>query len=139
MQHLRFAQEGTAPQNEWDEEHRCDEYARRFLLERVQAYAESGGHAPDLVLTKRAVGVAVASFVILQLIPAERRTGTDTHPPVADRLRNLILDANVPDASHFWEYVGSCLVATLRAERRLPARLLFGTPRGLCLELVTLL
>lgn len=137
MQHLKFAQDGNAPENVVDEEHKCDESARYVLLQGAHTYAASGGNTIESVLMKRTVGIAVASFVVLQLTPVKERVGTETHPPVADRLTSLINDSALPSSGNFWYYLASCLLATLRAEGRLPERVVFGTARELSLELVS--
>lgn len=91
FKHIQHQQEGTAaphdapPKKLRADEYICDEYATRFILDRVPDYAQENGVADVRVRFKRQVGIFFALFT-MALILRERWGETDTHPALQDRI-----------------------------------------------------
>lgn len=137
MQHIMFARDNNAPADPHIAEHACDRFARDFMTKRIDAYAASSGYPCDKVVSKRAMGMALAMFVMLVLTPRDRwAAGNETHPPIVSRLSTLFGGLNLLEADPFWIYTASLLVGVLKIEQRLPKQLSFDHPKDLCHQLV---
>jgi len=139
VQHQIFKTASDRPESATEEEFECDKFARDFLLERASEYSADTQQDRQGVLDKRLMGIVLGAFVILEITPEGRRRGTDEHPPVADRLRRLILEANHQASEHVWVYACSLLLGKLREEEKLPACIRFDNPQALFEQLVELL
>ena len=135
IQHVRFEREGNKPPNPRDEEHACDRFAREFLLGNIDAYARSTGEPADKVMAKRALGIAVAKVLIMEITPAEQWPGSESHPSVGQRVREFLANLRDPMPDYFWISVASFLAAVCRTRGRLPERIEFNTPQQLALQL----
>ena len=139
VQHEIFKTSSDCPEAATKEEYECDKFARDFLLERVSEYSTDTQQDRQGVLNKRIMGILLGAFVILEVTPETRRGGTEKHPPVADRVRKLILEPNYHASEHVWVYGCSLLLAKLREEAKLPACISFDNSRALFEQLLALL
>lgn len=99
LRHIRHQQEGTAAGHTVDEKHNrhleefsCDMFATRFLLEKVEIYAQESGVDPAQVRRKRHLGIYFGLFSV-SLLASGHWEESDTHPSLQDRLEavsNLI-------------------------------------------------
>jgi hypothetical protein len=137
IHHIMLRSDGSAPGG-WEEELMCDAFASRFLLSDVVKHATDTTQSAPRILNKRAMGVALANSVIVELTPASLWGGSG-HPPVADRLRANY--ASWPDDEHasVWVYMACLLVARLRRESRTLQAIAFQMPRSLCESLTRLM
>jgi len=91
--HLMHQQEGTSggddPKACRIEELSCDQFATRFLLERVSAYANANNVSEDKVLFKRQLGIYFALYAIA-VIGRDNWGATDTHPAVQKRVDQVL-------------------------------------------------
>lgn len=135
VQHLIGQTEGTArggPAEELD----CDAYARGMLLDRVQVYASTAGVSAALVARKRAMAIALATFFIVWITPPDAAAGTDTHPPLRDRLDALAGGLTPDDDEDLWIFLCCLLASTLRRAGRIPGPVAFSSSRELALALM---
>jgi hypothetical protein len=136
IQHVRFARdERTKPSDPVEEEHACDRFAREFLMGGIDAYVVKTGEPIELVRAKRALGIAVAKVLIMEVTPADRWGATDTHPSVSERVRLFLESLQEPLTENFWISVASFLAAICRSRGRLPDQIPFLSPRELALRL----
>lgn len=99
IRHIRHQREGTGadpydtdPKPKHDEELSCDEFATRFLLDQIDAYAQHKGESSVLVRQKRQLGIYFGLFAVT-LLAKEKWEASDTHPAVQNRIdaiRSLI-------------------------------------------------
>lgn len=136
LRHVRFAQDGSRPAQAPDEERACDAAAREFLLSRAGEYAKSMGESLDKVLSKRAMGLALAAFIIHEATPAIGHAGSETHPPSADRFEELIGKATVAEDADCWAFASALLLAALRRARRFDFVVRFADYKDLCAKLI---
>jgi hypothetical protein len=91
VRHIRHQREGTsapegaAPSERHAEELSCDEFATRFMLERVDKYAAEHGVAAERVMYKRQAGIHFAIFA-MTLMSAGQWAASDSHPAMQDRI-----------------------------------------------------
>jgi len=92
VRHLRHQREGTSadpyeadPINGRAEELSCDAFATRFLLERVEAYAQCTHEDLELVRRKRQLGIYFALFA-MTLIAKDKWDDSNTHPALQTRI-----------------------------------------------------
>jgi hypothetical protein len=139
IRHVMFRQNANAPSDPIAEEIACDRFARDFLVAQIDDYVKSRRCSSVEVLNKRAMGMALATFVILEVTPPEKWGGTRTHPPVGDRLRELIATVNLPNDQPFWIYTATLLIAKLRRESGLTDSINFMDIPDLCYKLHAIL
>jgi Peptidase U49 len=137
IRHARFSKEGGRPVDPRAEELECDSFARRFLLEKVDAYARDNGKAIEDVRAKRALAIAVAKTVIMEV--QEHWESTATHPAVGVRVRSFLEDVAQPVREWFWLCSASFFAAICRTRGRLPQRIDFASARDLALALANCL
>jgi hypothetical protein len=93
VKHLMHQQEGTSggddPAACRAEELSCDEFATRFLLERVGTYASADHVSEEKVRYKRQLGIYYALYAIA-VIGREKWGETATHPAVQDRVNQAL-------------------------------------------------
>ena len=87
--HLMHQQEGTSGVGTAEERHKeelsCDEFATRFLLEKVDEYAVSHGESKELVTMKRQIGIHFAMYA-LAVIGRDNWGESSTHPAIQSRI-----------------------------------------------------
>jgi hypothetical protein len=95
IRHLQHQQEGTgaavdAPPDKYHaEEFSCDEFATRFMLERMHAYAADEKVPGELVRQKREIGIYFALFA-MTLISRDKWAQSDTHPSMQERINRVM-------------------------------------------------
>jgi len=139
IQHVQFGNEGNRPSDPCIEELECDRCARSFLFEKIDVYAQQSGEPVESIRAKRALGIAVAKTILLEVTPLTLWAGTDSHPAVGLRVKSFLEDLAAPATDSFWIGVASFLAATCRSRGRLPPRINFGSARELAFLLVELL
>ncbi len=101
-----------------EEEMACDAFARNFILDRVDAYAERSDELREEVFAKRAAGVALGAYILHEFTPAEGKAGDEDYPPVADRIEALIAGLPADDKNWFWDFASPLLIAVLKRRDR---------------------
>jgi hypothetical protein len=139
IQHVRFGKLGTRPSHPHDEEMACDHFARNFLTANINLYVAQSGEPIESVRAKRALGIAVAMIVILEVTPLEQWQGTDHHPPVGVRVRSFLENLGGEVTENFWISIASFLAAMCRSRGRLPQQIEFHSPRQLAFSLANCL
>lgn len=140
LRHVQFWTDKNAPGDVQQEERACDAFSRTFLLDRVADYATETEQDAVAVANKRIMGLATAAYIIDEATPRSGSAGlAESHPPSADRFRELVLKGEAPQTADCWTYTASLLLASLRRANRMPRRLQFSSPRHLCDQLVALL
>jgi hypothetical protein len=139
IRHLRFRQDDDAPACAADEETACDEAARWFLIERAGQYASDTNQDLGWVICKRAMGLAVAAFIIHVQTPPGERGGTETHPSSKKRFDELAAKVSAPEQSDFWTFFASLLISILRREGKFKTSIPFKSPKELALTLLEMI
>ncbi|AER57015.1 peptidase U49, Lit peptidase [Pseudoxanthomonas spadix BD-a59] len=140
LRHVQFAAQRDAPPLAVEEERACDVHERSMLLDRVADYCTTTGEPHPQVLNKRIMGLATAAFCIAHVEPAGLQAAiADTHPPLAERFKALVLDAAAADDADGWVYTACLLMHLLRRTNRLPPSMTFASAKELCRRLVDLL
>ena len=114
MHHLKHQQEGTAapqeapPEDRHAEELSCDEFATRFILERVNEYAELKHQSAAMIAQKREIGIYFAAFA-MTLICKNNWYQTDTHPALQVRIDAIMqqMDHSRPGISDAIAYAAN--------------------------------
>lgn len=132
LKHIQFSSDLMAPPCPIKEELMCDKYARSFLFEKVANYSKTSGDALEKVISKRAMAVALASFLIFELTPTEARYGTDSHPPIGQRIRHVLDFPALKADDNYWLYLGSILITKLRLMGAKPQAFRFNTKKNFC-------
>ena len=119
LHHLQHQQSGTSadpydedPSKRWKEELSCDAYATRFLLEKIDDYANSEKVPPEQVRLKRELGVYFALFA-LTLLAKNKWDDSPTHPAVQKRIK-AAHKAMGPKASEISYTIAHTAFAALR-------------------------
>lgn len=95
MRHIRHQREGTSaaleapPDAKRTEELSCDEFATRFMLERVREFAAQHEKDPELARHKRELGIYFAMFA-LTLMKNGNSDDSATHPAIQTQINALI-------------------------------------------------
>lgn len=135
IQHVIFNHAGNHPNSAVDEETKCDTFACGFLLDDLADYASEKCFPSEKVLMKRAMGLALAAFVIFEMTPADQLGGNKEYPPAADRLEMLIKQRRAEVDNDYWLFAASILVALLRRHNR-TMELPVVDPREMCGDLI---
>ena len=91
IRHIRHQREGTSagkfstPECKRNEEFSCDEFATKFLLEKMADYSAGCGDDLSLVRRKRELGIYLALFS-LTLLSKNKWEESDSHPSVQKRI-----------------------------------------------------
>jgi hypothetical protein len=121
------------------EELECDRFARELLFGALDRFAQEMGYPPKKVRTKRAMGVAVASFLLLVITPAELWGGSRSHPPISARIGQLTDALEFSHDDPFWIFL-TCLVLTqLRSEKHDIPNIKISNAKELCISLLPFL
>jgi hypothetical protein len=120
VRHIKHQQEGTgadpdgkAPEPFHKEEFACDEFATKFLLEKIEDYATSQAVEPEKVRRKRQLAIYIALFAIT-LLAKDHWSASLSHPAVQDRI-NAITTLIGADRSELAEAIAHTSFAALRA------------------------
>ena len=136
LKHVIFSSDGDAPEDPKDEEYECDAFAKEMMISEIRKYAESSGYPEDKIRMKRMMGIALASAFILFTTGKERYAGSDSHPPVHGRWRELVKDVNLPDDDWFWLYFSSLSLALLKYYSINISPKVVKSYKTLCLDLI---
>lgn len=136
IQHLKFRQEGKIDLDSDDEEILCDEFARKMLLDDLDRYSKDSGYPLEKLKTKRAMSIALASFLLLVITPKQNWEGTRSHPSITHRIEKLTRSLLLPENDKFWIYLSCLTLAYLRYERCLLLEISFSSQKALCLKLI---
>jgi hypothetical protein len=139
LKHVAFAKDGDAPTDPVAEEIACDGFAREFLLSGVPAFAAQIGKPVDEVLAKRIAAIALAAFVVFEETPPEAWGGSDSHPSVAERLKDVFATVAIPPTAYPWNIGAALVLAKLRASGRPCPQLTFPNEKTLFEQLVSLI
>lgn len=112
VQHIVFVKDGE-DYDPHDEELKCDSFARGILLDQVAEYARDSGYPEKVVLEKRAISIALASYFLIAITPQSAWGDTRSHPSIYKRITALTDEIELDDDSHFWVYLSSLLLAHL--------------------------
>jgi hypothetical protein len=118
IRHLKFIADGNCPADPREEEMICDVWARSFLTEKLGLYADAEGLRHEQVLTKRAMGLALAALILHEITSDTDRWGNKCYPTIWQRIQAIISDADPSADSRFWLYASCLLVGLFRAEHR---------------------
>jgi hypothetical protein len=97
-----------------DEEYHCDEFALKFLLSKIDIFANQTKWDKTWLYTKRAMGYAILTLLYLVMTPEKKWVAPSTdHPPVIERIKLFVkyIDGNVNE--HFWTYYSCILLAQI--------------------------
>ncbi|MCD2176094.1 phage exclusion protein Lit family protein [Rhizobium sp. C4] len=97
-----------------EEEIECDRFARDMMLGRVDEYARDHQTDPAAVAAKRSLGILFAKLSIVAITPPSQRLGSETHPPVRDRIRSAVDAAPDPAPDWFWLAAAGAAAALTR-------------------------
>lgn len=86
--------------------------------------------------TKRAMSIALASFLLLVITPKQNWEGTRSHPSITHRIEKLTRSLLLPENDKFWIYLSCLTLAYLRYERCLLLEISFSSQKALCLKLI---
>jgi hypothetical protein len=120
VRHLQHQQDGTGaavdnkePQKAWAEELSCDEFATRFLLERVGEYAHKENVDSEPVSRKRQLGIYFALFA-MAVLAKDNWGDTETHPSLQRRI-SAAHEAMKPNVSRIAYAIAQVAFAALQA------------------------
>ena len=139
LHHVKCADEALRFPSSQEEELACDDFARRFLLDAVDMYARESGEDRIAVLQKRGAGIAVGCFVLGNVTHRSAWAGTESHPPLAKRLRLLSVGIAVPKNGLYWSFFGSLLLSIVRLGSLLPEHLAVADWEDGCAKLIGLI
>jgi hypothetical protein len=138
VKHVAFAQDEDRPKSPIAEEMACDRFAKDFLLSDAPAFARMIEKPTGEVLAKRLAGIAIAVFVMPEITPPDLWSGSETHPPIAKRLKEIFDGTALSPTEYPWNIGASLLLAKLRAVSRPPPKLTFANEQALFEQLVSL-
>ena len=138
LQHIKFKKD-EADLNALEEELACDLFAREFLLSRVEDYSNLSGHRTDLVLSKRAMSIAMSAFLLFVITPKDKWCDTDTHPRIKDRIYALTSYLNINDDDNFWLYFSSLSMALIKMNELTLVPSIVENQKSYCLHLIKVL
>lgn len=115
VRHVLLAKAGGEMLAPVEEEIECDRFARDVMLGRVDKYALDHQVDPAAVAAKRSLGILFAMLCIAAITPPSRRPGSETHPPVRDRIRSALDAAPDPAPDWFWLTAAGAAAALTRA------------------------
>lgn len=111
IKHVMFKEE-VVEIDSHEEEMKCDAFARDFLLAKIDMYSNESGYNINLLKTKRAMSLALASLLLLVLTPNKQWFGTESHPSIIERIVALTDYLELPENDYFWVYF-SCIILSI--------------------------
>jgi len=118
IRHIRHQREGTSagafgtPECKRNEEFSCDEFATKFVLEKMIDYSARSGDNFSLVRRKRELGIYLALFS-LTLLSKDKWEESDSHPSVQERI-NAVCEIMGHDRDETAGVIAHAAFATLR-------------------------
>lgn len=132
VQHVRDYVDATGSADPHEDEFRCDAFARSFFVDRVGAYARQHQVAEGSVLSKRAMGLSVALYVIMRLTKGKESA---THPPAGERVSRMMAGLALPSSDKAFVFLASLALAELRLQTSIPGQVRSTNMRDLAIEL----
>lgn len=123
LRHIVLHHDGIQFESQHDEELECDRWAADFLLARSDLYAAAAAEDATKVKSKRAMGVALGTAVIAHIQELGLWEAGTQHPPIAERMKNLVSALALPGTDLSWTVACSFLLAGLRRRAVVPDRL----------------
>jgi hypothetical protein len=139
LKRVAFAVDGDAPTDPVAEEIACDRFAREFLLSTTPAFAAEIRKPAEEVLAKRVAAIALAAFVIFEVTPPQFWGGSASHPPIAERLKDVFTNVPLSPTAYPWNIGAALVLAKLRASGRPLPQLTFPDEKTLFEQLISLL
>lgn len=136
LRHVQLRNQGTNLDS-IQEEHACDDYARVFLLDEIEHYAQQTGYNLAKLKSKRTMGIALASIFLLVVTPESCWHGSRTHPSVVSRIRSLTDAVGVSNNDYFWSYLACLLLSVFCVRRMSIDSAIVGTQREYCYFLLS--
>lgn len=118
------------------EEHECDKYARDFLLEKIENYAQQSNYDLELLKNKRGMAIALASILLLVVTPESHWEGSTTHPSVVSRIQELVNAIGISENGYFWSYLACLLLSVISSKKISIDSVIVKTQREYCLILL---
>jgi hypothetical protein len=115
VRHVLLAKTDEETREPIEEEIECDRFAREIMLGRIDEYARDHQADPGAVAAKRSLGILFAKLSIVALTPPLQRLGSETHPPVRERIRLALDSAREPAPDWFWLAAAGASAALTRA------------------------
>lgn len=118
IRHIRHQKEGTGaglfgkPECNRKEEFSCDEFATKFILEKVEKYSDDSGDDVSLVQRKRELAIYFALFS-LTLLSKDNWEESDSHPAVQERI-NAVCEIMGHDCDETSKAIAYTAFTTLR-------------------------
>ena len=112
FKHIMFNESGVSISNH-EEEMKCDEFARTFILEKIDEYSISSGYDLNNLKSKRAMSLAISSILLYFLTPRDNWSGTQSHPSIRSRVNGFIEYLDLPENDSFWLYFSCALLSIL--------------------------
>lgn len=139
IRHIMFSESNTQIPIH-DEEMECDKFAREFLLSGTEEYSLSEGYNAKLVSSKRAMSIALSSFLLFVITPRQKWGATDTHPPIRERILALSEYTNFDENDYFWQYFSALSLALImRNKIPMEQKVVVVSHKVFCLSMIELL
>jgi hypothetical protein len=139
IKHIAFANDADGPTDPIAEEIACDRFALDFLLSGVRTFAAEIEKPADEVLAKRVAAIALAAFVVIEVTPPAAWSGSGSHPPLVERLKDIFATVEIPPTGYPWNIGAALLLAKLRVPGRQIPQLIFADEKTLFEQLILLL
>lgn len=117
VRHIRHQQEGTSyDPNDFTEEEAhaeelsCDEFATKFILDKIDEYSVQSGYDADLVRKKRKLAIYFALFN-LALLTKDKWGSSKTHPSLKQRMEKVQVHLKYPKDQDLETIVTSMFIA----------------------------
>jgi hypothetical protein len=136
LRHIILYHDRHAFASEHDEELECDRWAVNVLLARSDSYAGAASEDSIKVKSKRAMGLALGTAVIAHIQELGLWEAGIEHPPIAERMQNLVASLDAPPTDLSWTVACSFLLASLRRRSVVPKRVDFQDHRDLFMKLL---
>lgn len=138
FRHVMLDADNQRHRDRREEEMACDVWARQFMTEKIEDYAEQHNHSFSDVLRKRSMALGLAAVMIHDITPAMARCGMGEYFSVGDRARAFVSNTPLTSDDPFWTFVSSLLIGVHRANH-IPIDVGPMSPRALTDELLATL
>lgn len=112
--HVMLDRDDARHNDRREEELACDVWARVFMTAKLAQYAEDYRHDYHEVLRKRSMGLALAALILHEITPFWDHGGNRFYFSVADRLKAILGNTQLPENDHFWQFAASLLIGIFR-------------------------
>ncbi len=140
FRHFILHKESCTFKDPLDEEFECDRWATWYILADSETYSKTSNEDSMKVKTNRAMGIALGNAVIAHIQNLDLWEKGKSHPSIAERMKkfaeNLDLSENNIHYDAFWNVSSCFLLASLRRQHALPARIEFSDLREFFMKLL---